>query len=95
MLPEHNSSAFGTGDFQVQAWMSEQRTAKHKGCRSQEAVRGEAKLAGADYKQPAEVLAVVLSSIATESEELMQLRHCGDWRGQETLPDAAKDCCYK
>lgn len=77
------SSAIGTGNFQVQAWMPEQRTAKHKGCRRQEAVRGEAKLAEADYKQPAEVLAVVLSSIATESLELIQLWHCGTEEGRK------------
>jgi len=65
--------------------MPEQRTAKHKGCRSQELVRGEAKLAGTDFKQPAELLAVLLSSTATESKELMQLWHRGTEEGKKHL----------
>lgn len=52
-------------------------TAKHRGYRSQEKVREGAMLAEADFKQPIEVLAVLLTSTATGSEELMLTWHCG------------------
>lgn len=61
---KNNSPLSGAGDFQIWAWKPGWRTAKHKRWGSQEGVRKGAKLAEADFKQPFEILAVVVISTA-------------------------------